>query len=108
MDEIEVVVKIPEDMYKYAKKYNGSSMLTLRDKEMGMCMGASANGTPLPKGHGKIGDLDKLIRTMKERNDDNGGEPLNAVDRGYDLAFQHMIEESKECVIIEADKEDNE
>lgn len=24
----------------------------------------------LPKGHGRLGDLDKLIRAMKERNDD--------------------------------------
>ena len=68
-------------------------------------MDALIHGTPLPKGHGKIGDLDKLIRAMKERNDDNGGEPLNAVDRGYDLAFQHMTEEAKDCVIIEADKD---
>lgn len=60
----------------------------------------------LPKGHGGIGDLDKLIRTMKARNDDNGGEPLNAVDRGYDLAYQHMVKEAEECVIIGADKEE--
>lgn len=60
MDEIEVVVKIPEDVYRYAKKYNGSSMLTLREEEMGMCMNAIANGIPLPKGHGRIGDLDAL------------------------------------------------
>lgn len=52
-----------------------------------------------------MGDSDKLIQAMKARNDDNGGEPLNAVDRGYDLAYQHMVEEAKECVIIEANKE---
>lgn len=61
--------------------------------------------TELPAGHGRIGDLDKLIRVMKERNDDTGGEPLNAVDRGYDLAYQHMVEEAEDCVIIEAQKE---
>lgn len=57
------------------------------------------------KGYGRLGDSDKLIQAMKARNDDNGGEPLNAVDRGYDLAYQHMVEEAKECVIIEANKE---
>lgn len=51
MADIELVLKIPEDVYRYAKKYNGSSMLTLRDEEMGMCMDAIANGKPLPKGH---------------------------------------------------------
>jgi hypothetical protein len=65
-------------------------------------------GIPLSKGHGRIGDLDKFIKAMKERNDDNGGEPLNAVDRGYDLAYQHVVKEAEECVIIEADKEDDE
>lgn len=73
-----------------------------------MMIDAFSEAVVLRKGHGKIGDLDKLIRAMKERNDDNGGEPLNAVDRGYDLAFQHMVKEAKECVIIEADKGENE
>lgn len=61
MDEIELVVKIPEEVYRYAKKYNGSCMLTLREREMGMCMNAIANGTPLPKGHGNLVDTNELI-----------------------------------------------
>lgn len=73
---------------------------------IGKCLDAIKHGKVLSKGHGKIGDLDQLIQTMKELNDDNGGEPLNAVDRGYDLAYQHMVEVAKECVIIEADKEE--
>lgn len=60
MADIELVVKIDEDAYRYAKKYNGSSMLTLREEEMGMCMDAIANGTPLPKGHGKLIDADDI------------------------------------------------
>lgn len=60
MADIELVIKVPEEVYRYAKKYNGSFMLTLREREMGMCMNAIANGTPLPKGHGRIGDLDAL------------------------------------------------
>lgn len=75
---------------------------------IGKCLDAIKHGKVLPKGYGRIGDLDKLIQAMKARNDDNGGEPLNAVDRGYDLAYQHMIEEAKECVIIEAGKGENE
>lgn len=60
MADIELVVKIDEEVYRYAKKYNGSFTLTLREREMGMCMNAIANGIPLPKGHGRIGDLDAL------------------------------------------------
>ena len=65
---------------------------------------ALKNFTPLPKGHGRMGDLDKLIANMKERNEDNGGEPLNAVDKGYDLAYQHLVKEVEQVKIIEADK----
>lgn len=46
-------------------------------------------------------DADELIRTMKERDDDNGGEPLNAVDRGYHLCFEHMCKEIEQIDKIE-------
>ena len=52
-----------------------------------------ADGIVLPQSHGRLGDLDELIYRMKERNDDNGGEPLNMCDRGYDLAYRHMLKE---------------
>lgn len=60
MDEIELVVKIPEDVYRYAKKYNGSSMSTLREREVDMCMNAIANGIPLPKEHGRLVDAEEV------------------------------------------------
>ena len=37
--------------------------------------------------------LEKLKSKMKERDEDNGGEPLNAVDRGYHLAYEHLCKE---------------
>ena len=37
--------------------------------------------------------LNRLKSAMKERDDDNGGEPLNTVDRGYHLACEHLYEE---------------
>lgn len=37
--------------------------------------------------------LEELKSKMKERDDDNGGEPLNAVDRGYHLACEHLCKE---------------
>jgi len=61
-DDIELVIKIPEEVYRYAKKYNGSSMLTLREEEMGVCMNAIANGTPLPKGHGDLIDRQEIAK----------------------------------------------
>ena len=37
--------------------------------------------------------LNRLKIRMKDRDEDNGGEPLNAVDRGYHLAYEHLCEE---------------
>ena len=37
--------------------------------------------------------LKELTDKMKERDDDNGGEPLNAVDKGYHLACEHLYKE---------------
>ena len=37
--------------------------------------------------------LNRLKVRMKDRDEDNGGEPLNAVDRGYHLAYEHLCGE---------------
>ena len=95
---MQIVIYIPDEEYK---KISNSNPSYADDFSIYY---AIKNGVPIPKGHGRIGDLDKLIRNMKERNDDNGGEPLNAIDRGYDLAYRHMVKEAKECVFIEADR----
>jgi hypothetical protein len=105
MADRELVIKIPEELLRYFDSFYLTNVN--ENKNVDRLVKILKNGTPLPKGHGSIGDLDKLIQAMKERNNDNGGEPLNAVDRGYDLACQHMVKEAKECVIIEANKENN-
>ena len=94
---MKVLIDIPEVRYKQILDENHTIEHYLEE--------AVRHGKPLPKNH-NIGDLTKLINAMKERNDDNGGEPLNAVDRGYDLAYQHMVKEAKECTIIEAEREE--
>ena len=40
----------------------------------------------------------ELKYNMKERDDDNDGEPLNAVDRGYHLACEHLYKEIDEIL----------
>lgn len=37
--------------------------------------------------------LNALKAEMKKRDDDNGGEPLNMVDKGYHLACEHLYKE---------------
>lgn len=69
---------------------------------------AIMNGTPLPKGHGRLGDLDALETEMV-----NGIKAGN-YEEGYET-FAHIndIDDCVECVkyadtIIEADKENKE
>lgn len=54
MADVELVIKIPEEDYK-----RGIVMAS-----------AIRNGTPLPKGHGRLGDLDKIKKEMQNYHDD--------------------------------------
>lgn len=49
--------------------------------------------------------FERLKQVMKERNEDNGGEPLNAVDKGYNLAFEHMCLEIDKILSEQEKKE---
>ena len=54
MADVELVIKIPEDMYK----------LISEDKygvHQGRIYNMIRNGTPLPKGHGRLIDADALV-----------------------------------------------
>lgn len=55
MSDIELVIKIDEELYKNKKGY-----LTIMDAHM-IC-DAVANGTVIPKGHGRIIDESKITK----------------------------------------------
>ena len=57
MAEIELVIKIDEDTYKDIKK--GKVYSSVRDVPQESVV-AIANGTPLPKGHGRLIDAELL------------------------------------------------
>lgn len=54
MADIEVVIKIPEEVK------NRLCFGVTYSKDIQVVCEALNNGTPLPKGHGRIGDLDAL------------------------------------------------
>ena len=64
MADIELVIKIPEELYV---AYKGRPPM-LGDAGMDMIAQAIANGTPIPKGHGRIVDISKLqyMKTLNE------------------------------------------
>jgi len=81
MADIELVIKIPEEDYEYLKSHNKDGSYN-----------AILNGTPLPKGHGDIVDIETLIDMFWDGN--------SMEITKYDLS---VIEP-----IIEADKESEE
>ena len=93
---MQLVVEISEDTFFDLKKKQNRTEVD----------NALLNGTPLPKGHGRLGDLDALKQEMI-----NGINAGNYED-GYDN-YSHInnIDDCVECVeyaptIIEADKEE--
>lgn len=96
MANIDVVIKIDEEEYKKIKAY--TSFMPWTEYLI-------KNGTPLPKGHGRLGDLDALEKEIV-----NGIKAGN-YEEGYET-FAHInnMDDCVECVkyadtIIEADKE---
>lgn len=102
MADIELVVKIPEEMYK--KLLNKGAIICLSGYE-----GIIANGTPLPKGHGRLIDADRLLEYGACPNDCNGTttcmesyEHLHCPIRVFDIESINDAD-----TIIEADKVEN-
>ena len=78
---MQIVIEISEEDYEYIKNSKDANFNVIK------------NGTPLPKGHGRIGDLDALRREVSSWGM-NDYEPSDFID---------AIEQAD--TIIEADKE---
>lgn len=61
---------------------------------------AVQNGTPLPKGHGRIMDVDKIIKKMEEREeqlkDNRSMYETSCVETALDMFGETIIEADKE------------
>ena len=89
---MELVIRIPDALYntcKITSKMNGENEVA------DILIDAVANGTPLPKGHGRLIDADRL-RSMYSINRAN----FNTV-----VGIQKWIDDAP--TIIEADKAEN-
>lgn len=60
MADVELVIKIPDEVYEHAKEQSEDSY------DEWDAMRAIANGIPLPKGHGRLIDADKLVPDCQE------------------------------------------
>ena len=91
MADIELVIKIDKAYYDTIKD--------MIDIGLGTGDTAIANGIPFPKGHGRIADVDKLIKHVT-----NLPKCPNGHSKMYDEAMIINII-NNESAIIEADKE---
>lgn len=93
---MELIINIDEKYYKSIKKQGGFSTATFQ----GALLQAIVDGTPLPKGHGRLVDVDKLFRHCGIRDYNCCGD-CDKCD--YYVVSVNDIREAK--TIIEADKE---
>ena len=85
---MQIVIDIPEEMYEVYHK----APPKLGDRGLDSIVQAIANGTPLPKGHGRLVDADSM-KTMKNIQSAN----FNAVE-----LIRLWID--KQDTVVEADK----
>ena len=96
MEYIELVIKIPEDVYKNIKSLDWKNAGRWFSEEWK----AIHNGTPLPKGHGNLKDIGKCDRKLFYQQ--CGGEnSLITVKTAFDMLLSLPT-------IIEADKVESE
>lgn len=91
------MIEIPEDTYKDIIESRFIERGFIWDEDKEVVIQAVKNGTPLPKGHGKIGDLDELYSIFKNDCDAYNIDNLSFIsdmNMHFDLA----------PTIIEADK----
>lgn len=99
---MKLVIDIPENTYKQIQALARNNYF--EHDICGNSMRRIANGTPLPEGHGRLGDLDEL-----EQRISNFVEHDSMITDEYTVARQRFIVEGirETPTIIEADKEAN-
>lgn len=114
--KIKLVVEIPEEFEEHfdLDKFENSLKRVMSDiQENGNYAGnyelevvdmlreAIANGTPLPKGHGRLGDLDLLYSTVENM-------PIKGNEQWFNMLQKVCIRIAGAPTIVEADKDEQE
>ncbi len=92
MEDIELVIKIDEKAYNALTHTKFDANLVVDEMRKSI-----ANGTPLPKGHGKLGDLDALREEVSSwgMNDYEPSDFIDAIDQA-DTIIESDEEESED------------
>ena len=104
---MKVVIEIPDEIYQVLKNHykNRTGVLVTHE--------AIANGTPLPKGHGRLIDADALRKSFQESIDEchkwaenvKEGEMYARVSQALGTFVECSLRAKNAPTIIEAEKE---
>ena len=94
---MQIVIDIPEDRYKWIKQRVEENKNEPTHLPMEYVL--IANGTPLPRGHGRLIDADKMKNKMLYSHDIGAEIEMNGTEEVINYIFNDAP------TIIEADKE---
>lgn len=101
---MQIVVEIDDNLYTRLFD-NGDEYVA----DMRRACVAIRNGTPLPKGHGRLIDKDHMIARLEAASKFYGGENTDAFDERFSHGLKEAaIKVAEEPTIIEADKAESE
>lgn len=92
MQTVEIVIKLPQNLYLDVKNGHASNIQRERVIEQ------VKNGTVLPKGHGRLCDIDAALKCMEEVADDKS--------KIKECAMGFFDWACSKRVVLEADKEE--
>ena len=104
MAKVQIVIKIPEEMYKWVNDANK----IFNDYGTSDFIDLVKNGTPLPKGHGRLIDADAEIKKWGlDKATKYGNETSEQQHFSYSSMMMYEIADILDDanVILEADKE---
>jgi hypothetical protein len=102
--KMQVVINIDEAIYKRILPYKDLPIISNLCNDYPEITHTIANGVPLPSGHGKLGDLDKVadrLEVLRDGWNRYGNEYESGKYDGYDCALDEVMDAP---TIIEADR----
>lgn len=103
MADIELVIKIPKELYKDIKEHGLCGFCSDRE----IVSKAISNSTPLPKGHGRLIDADELTKEIKGYISDTSNLHYNDLEEAeaFNSAYYNCLDEIEDAsTIMEADR----
>lgn len=105
MSDVELIIRIPEVYFEALKKTEEIVSGQRSGKTfMSVIYERVANGTPLPKGHGRLIDADELIKQLEALANDEWNKQVGS-SKGLEDVIDIVDDISP---IIEADKSESE